>query len=802
MQLPFSDYSEKQHHHQKTMADGQRYTAVIPQSDLGCLGYDNFTVHLDQPLGRGSYGAVYRATYDDLPCAAKILHPTMVSGGVIDGFKQECKTLSKIKHPNVVLYLGLRTDPVSHMPVLLMEIMDESLTKMLQASRQSLPYCVQVDICHDVSLALSYLHGHDIIHRDLSGNNVLVSAKRKAKVTDFGMSCITNHLKSKGLTSCPGTLVYMPPEAVQDRPMYTKSLDIFSFGVITIQVLTQLVPDPTPRTKEVTTFCNDQLQLTGRFQVVVSEYERRAGHIALIEPATHPLLKTATQCIQDDPIKRPGASGLCRMFNQLKQSQMYADSSRAVNDDVWISGQSNKECSLHADEKQAVLTGEVQRLHEMNQRLSDDLLQKDVQLKQAGSLLTGRDKEIRRLLDTNRSIIEQHQFESREKDSLMSSNQSQIAALSKALHEKKRSMEDYQRIILNLEERLKAVELHHSHDQSFVIIPPTTRNTMNTHSQMIESISQSKATIPLHRGACAAHDGKVYFTFGATVLVYSIHSQSWGWGTESECPQSNGGFTIVRGLPTMVGGYKEGRVTNDLVSLVDGMWIETFPQMPTPRSHSSAVTACNHVIVAGGSSSPAKLADVLTVVEVMEIENYNTEQAWSTVCRLSHPIADASVAVHEGRMVLVGGINHYGKTLVNLACDIPALLNTKKAQSRNPKAKAFGMKVKRALDPTSSKHAENTVWTTMGESGHFHATCVSVCGHLLAVGGCDENGTSTNSIHRYDFSTSLWEHIGYMGSEKWLSYATGLPGNQLMVVGGFQQNGTLSDSVEIYTVSL
>ena len=76
-------------------------------------------------------------------------------------------------------------------PILLMELMDESLTHFLEKSSELTPYHVQVNLCHDVSLALSFLHSNNIIHRDLSSNNVLLISNVRAKVTDFDMARLT-----------------------------------------------------------------------------------------------------------------------------------------------------------------------------------------------------------------------------------------------------------------------------------------------------------------------------------------------------------------------------------------------------------------------------------------------------------------------------------------------------------------------------------------------------------------------------------------------------------------------------------
>ena len=167
---------------------------TLLQAQHHIFHYQNFRINKIQPLGHGSYGAVYKAKCDQLPCAAKVLHPTILdprdpgAGKIMERFQQECSFLENIRHPHIVQYLGMIVDSESKLPVLLMELLDESLTKMLEHSKMSLPYYVQVDICHDIALAVAYLHSNDIIHRDLSSNNVLIIAGRRAKVTDFGMS--------------------------------------------------------------------------------------------------------------------------------------------------------------------------------------------------------------------------------------------------------------------------------------------------------------------------------------------------------------------------------------------------------------------------------------------------------------------------------------------------------------------------------------------------------------------------------------------------------------------------------------
>ena len=112
--------------------------------------------------------------------------------------------------------------------------------------------------------ALAFLHSNRIIHRNLSSNNVLMIGDVRAKVTDFGMARLGILNPQLTLTLCPGADVYMPPEAVKDKPVYTEKIDCFSFGVIAVQIMTRLFPQPENRQKD-----------TGILARKISEREQR-----------------------------------------------------------------------------------------------------------------------------------------------------------------------------------------------------------------------------------------------------------------------------------------------------------------------------------------------------------------------------------------------------------------------------------------------------------------------------------------------------------------------------------------------
>ena len=141
-------------------------------------------------------------------------------------------------------------------------------------------------------------------------------AGRRAKVSNFGMSKLAGAAPSMTpLTMCPGTLAYMPPEALREPPRYTKKLDCFSEVVIMIQVCTRLWPEPGPQNKLVP----DSRSPTGMMDMPVLETKRRKNHIDMINPA-HPLLPIAMDCFHYQESERPSSEELCQRLAGLKES--------------------------------------------------------------------------------------------------------------------------------------------------------------------------------------------------------------------------------------------------------------------------------------------------------------------------------------------------------------------------------------------------------------------------------------------------------------------------------------------------
>ena len=253
-------------------------------------------------LGRGSYAAVYTVEYKGLKCAAKIFHPTLYPQQeyAIGRFREECAILSRVKHPNIVQFLGVYHQPGSMLPALVMECLPMTLDWCIE-QYGVLPNEIGYSILNDIAYALSYLHQHNppIIHRDLTATNVLLTRGMTAKISDLGMA---KHLfptsLNKKMTETPGNPYYMPPETMQTNPRYGSKVDVFSFGVLMVYLFSGELPTPTAATMVDP---QDESRM-----IPQSEADRRQEKLDAIG-GDHPLMTLILRCLHNSPARRPEA---------------------------------------------------------------------------------------------------------------------------------------------------------------------------------------------------------------------------------------------------------------------------------------------------------------------------------------------------------------------------------------------------------------------------------------------------------------------------------------------------------------
>ena len=253
------------------------------------------SLEIGKELGRGAYAVLHSGRLDGKEVAVKRIHGVFLEAAreqgdleeMLGDFRRECELLQKVDHPHVVEFQGAFYDETTDEPILVMELMTESLRRCLERNRGQLTRQKQLEICISIARGLRFLHTHTppIVHRDLTDNNILLNADGVVKIGDFSQS----RLKTADYfsTGQPGTIPFMSPEALQKPYHHNEKLDMFSLGVLMLEVATQQFP---------------RVRLVGIGRD--PELQRRREDLSKLDE-DHPLRPLILSCLKDNPKERP-----------------------------------------------------------------------------------------------------------------------------------------------------------------------------------------------------------------------------------------------------------------------------------------------------------------------------------------------------------------------------------------------------------------------------------------------------------------------------------------------------------------
>ena len=196
-------------------------------------------------LGVGGWATVTVAKFRGAQVAVKRIHNQIISRHNIQLFQREMNVAARLRHPNLIQFIGAT---VKGEMMIIMELMATSLRSQLETEEYFQPKLVKA-ISLDVALGLNYLHliqPDPIVHRDISSANVLLEklsdGKWRAKLTDYGSVNVVCQLRTEN----PGSPAYAAPEASNPR-LQSPKMDIYSFGALILEVLTGQLPAPDQR---------------------------------------------------------------------------------------------------------------------------------------------------------------------------------------------------------------------------------------------------------------------------------------------------------------------------------------------------------------------------------------------------------------------------------------------------------------------------------------------------------------------------------------------------------------------------
>ena len=255
--------------------------------------------------------------YKGVMCAAKEINTTFHSLELKEKqkfqkqFLKECSLSQKIAHPNIVRCFGIYYPTRDSFPVMVMELMDESLTTYLK-NQNAVNLIKSISILHDVAVGLSFLHSRNppIIHGDLCSANIILKCTGDgmlpiAKIANLGMAKVmgpyNKNAKTKLSQFC-GT-AFIPPEKkslLKECHEHAASTDIFSIGCVALHIFSHKCPIP--------------VTLDGKN---VNEADCRQIYLDMITGEATPLKARIKACLHNDPQCRPSVTVLINSIVQV-----------------------------------------------------------------------------------------------------------------------------------------------------------------------------------------------------------------------------------------------------------------------------------------------------------------------------------------------------------------------------------------------------------------------------------------------------------------------------------------------------
>ena len=295
---------------------------------------------------------------------------------------------------------------------------------------------------------------------------------------------------------------------------------------------------------------------------------------------------------------------------------------------------------------------------------------------------------------------------------------------------------------------------------------------------------ESKAPQKMVRGSAASDYNLAYFSDRDTSTILSYNFDTREWYQLPDVPHARTTLVVVQHILSTVGGQikESGEATGSILSLVgkrrNKKWMTRFPALPTKRYGTAAVCSGHSLIVTGGYAG----SNILATVEVLDTDT----QQWSIASSLPHPFTGMTISICGERLYMLGGGNENGPTHSVLSCSVPELL-----RSCQPQPLAGNLK------PRTAPANQSTIWTCIADVPHYMSSCATLCGKLVAVGGCDEADNDTGAITGYNERTNSWEAMGNMPTARQWALVAIVLDEKLMVVGGWAKSIGSTDVVEI-----
>lgn len=195
----------------------------------------------ERKLGRGSFGEVWCGKWKGKEVAVKkfFLSIENISEKDIKNIKKEIEIIKKLKNENIIEYYGVHCEN-NEVSIIMDYAKLGTLTKFINdnSNQKNQDWEINIKLIREMTKGLIYIHGENIIHRDLKSLNILLTINNSIKISDFGLSKTKISSSTSSKASVVGTLRWMAPENIKEGK-YSEKSDIYSLGMIIWEIVSR-----------------------------------------------------------------------------------------------------------------------------------------------------------------------------------------------------------------------------------------------------------------------------------------------------------------------------------------------------------------------------------------------------------------------------------------------------------------------------------------------------------------------------------------------------------------------------------
>jgi len=262
-------------------------------------------VQLGREICKGINSTILEAQWEGTTVAVKQIHLGILNEQEQERIKGkfliECDQSNRLRHSNIVRFLGLYLPPQAKIPSVVMEYHQFTLDNLLEQNSTILLE-IKMSFLHQIGLGLRYLHARvpSIVRGNLTSKSILISRGMEVKIADLGTTRFFDPVRRFGKISGNSKDIndFMAPEKLANNPniQYGKESDIFSFGCVILHTLSHQWPKPLP----LSSYC------------IQSEKERRTQYFGEIPKEVENVMLPLTEsCLENLPFDRPTVSKVC-----------------------------------------------------------------------------------------------------------------------------------------------------------------------------------------------------------------------------------------------------------------------------------------------------------------------------------------------------------------------------------------------------------------------------------------------------------------------------------------------------------